>query len=57
MIEDSGAISLFGIGICSEAPANYYKDHAIIDDVAQLAKVAYGKISTFLKGCRTVKVR
>lgn len=57
MIEASGAINLFGIGICDDAPAEYYKDYAIIDDVDQLAKTAYGKISTFLKGCRIVKVR
>lgn len=56
-IEQSGQVSLFGIGVCSDAPKEYYKDHAIIDDPAQLVTTAYDKISTFLKGSRIVKVR
>lgn len=55
-IEQSGEVSLFGIGICSDAPERYYSNYAIIDDPSELPKTAYGKISKFLRGKRKIKV-
>ena len=55
MIEQSGELNLFGIGVQYAKVKEYYRDWANVDNVSELVKTAYTKIAGFLKGVKSVR--